>query len=51
MHSIPKVFVDYQIDIQLLFQQLRGQQEKLFTKEFGSYAPQQLFAVIIEEIL
>ena len=50
MHSVPQVFADWQMDIDLLINHLRGQQERRLS-DIDLSAPEQLFTVMIEEML
>lgn len=50
VHSVPQVFADWQMDIDLLINHLRGQQERRLS-DIDLSAPEQLFTVIIEEML
>lgn len=51
VHAVPEVFVTYTLDIQLLFNHLLNQQEKLFgdLQEVAA-RPQELLGLILEEI-
>jgi DNA mismatch repair protein MutL len=49
VHTMPQVFIDRVVDIQLLANQLRGQQEKRLT-DLEQSTPQDIFATILEEM-
>ena len=49
VHTMPQVFIDRVVDIQLLANQLRGQQEKRLT-DLERATPQDIFATILEEM-
>jgi len=49
VHTMPQVFIDRVVDMQLLCNHLWWQQEKWLT-EWTSYTPEELFATLLEEM-
>lgn len=49
IHTMPQVFIDRVVDMQVICRQIRGQQEQWHT-EGGERTPEQIFSTILEEM-